>query len=91
MAELADAHGSGPCESDFMQVQVREPFLREQTKTACVNANNLKFNICALGGIGRRAWFRSMCQQWLGSSSLPGRTTQSAFSIRIALFLFLSI
>ena len=22
MAELADAHGSGPCESDFMQVQV---------------------------------------------------------------------
>ena len=29
MAELADAHGSGPCESDFMQVQVREPFLRE--------------------------------------------------------------
>ena len=29
VAELADAHGSGPCESDFMQVQVREPFLRE--------------------------------------------------------------
>ena len=29
MAELADAYGSGPCESDFMQVQVREPFLRE--------------------------------------------------------------
>ncbi len=29
MAELADAHGSGPCESNFMQVQVREPFLRE--------------------------------------------------------------
>ncbi len=23
MAELADAHGSGPCESNFMQVQVR--------------------------------------------------------------------
>ena len=22
MAELADAHGSGPCESNFMQVQV---------------------------------------------------------------------
>ena len=22
VAELADAHGSGPCESDFMQVQV---------------------------------------------------------------------
>ena len=29
MAELADAHGSGPCESNFMEVQVREPFLRE--------------------------------------------------------------
>ena len=28
MAELADAHGSGPCESNFMEVQVREPFLR---------------------------------------------------------------
>ena len=25
MAELADAHGSGPCESDFMQVQVLFP------------------------------------------------------------------
>ena len=25
MAELADAHGSGPCESDFMQVQVLLP------------------------------------------------------------------
>ena len=22
MAELADAHGSGPCEGDFMQVQL---------------------------------------------------------------------
>ena len=22
MAELADAHGSGPCESNFMQVQL---------------------------------------------------------------------
>ena len=29
MAELADAYGSGPYESNFMQVQVREPFLRE--------------------------------------------------------------
>ena len=29
VAELADAHGSGPCEGNFMQVQVREPFLRE--------------------------------------------------------------
>ena len=25
MAELADAHGSGPCESNFMQVQVLLP------------------------------------------------------------------
>ena len=25
MAELADAHGSGPCEGDFMQVQVLFP------------------------------------------------------------------
>lgn len=25
MAELADAHGSGPCESNFMQVQVLFP------------------------------------------------------------------
>ena len=37
MAELADAHGSGPCESDFMQVQVllSAPFsncLREKAR-----------------------------------------------------------
>jgi len=32
MAELADAHGSGPCESNGLGVQVREPFLREQQK-----------------------------------------------------------
>ena len=25
MAELADAHGSGPCENNFMQVQVLLP------------------------------------------------------------------
>lgn len=25
VAELADAHGSGPCEGDFMQVQVLFP------------------------------------------------------------------
>ena len=25
VAELADAHGSGPCESDFMQVQLLLP------------------------------------------------------------------
>ncbi len=25
MAELADAHGSGPCESNFMQVQLLLP------------------------------------------------------------------
>ena len=25
MAELADAHGSGPCEGNFMQVQVLLP------------------------------------------------------------------
>ena len=25
MAELADAHGSGPCESNFMEVQVLLP------------------------------------------------------------------
>ncbi len=76
MAELADAHGSGPCESNLMEVQVREPFLREYHKTACVNANNLKFNICGRGGIGRRAWFRSMCSQEHRSSSLLARTTQ---------------
>ena len=29
VAELADAHGSGPCESNFIGVQVRDPFLRE--------------------------------------------------------------
>ena len=29
VAELADAYGSGPYESNFMQVQVREPFLKE--------------------------------------------------------------
>ena len=27
MAELADAHGSGPCESNFMRVQVPFPAL----------------------------------------------------------------
>ena len=29
MAELADAHGSGPCESNFMQVQVLLPAPRQ--------------------------------------------------------------
>jgi len=42
---------------------------------------------CALGGIGRRAWFRSMCQQWLGSSNLPGRTKSTAIYYSCA-FLF---
>ena len=31
MAELADAHGSGPCEGDFMQVQL----LLSAPETAC--------------------------------------------------------
>ena len=30
MAELADAHGSGPCESNFMQVQVLLPAPKKQ-------------------------------------------------------------
>ena len=29
LAELADAHGSGPCAGNGLGVQVREPFLRE--------------------------------------------------------------
>ena len=58
---------------DFMQVQVRETFLREE-KTACVSANNLKFNIRTRGGIGRRARFRSVCRQRLRSSNLLGCT-----------------
>ncbi len=32
MAELADAHGSGPCESNFMQVQVLLPAPEEDTQ-----------------------------------------------------------
>ena len=32
MAELADAHGSGPCESNFMEVRLLLP--APQTKTA---------------------------------------------------------
>ncbi len=35
MAELADAHGSGPCESNFMQVQVLLPAPREYTFSVC--------------------------------------------------------
>ncbi len=31
MAELADAHGSGPCESNFMQVQVLLPAPKEKS------------------------------------------------------------
>ena len=36
MAELADAHGSGPCESNFMQVQVLLP--APAVNTAAVHA-----------------------------------------------------
>ena len=32
MAELADAHGSGPCESNFMQVQVLLPAPRRNKR-----------------------------------------------------------
>ena len=39
MAELADAHGSGPCESNFMQVQVLLP----APKTARLNRADLLY------------------------------------------------
>ena len=39
MAELADAHGSGPCESNFMQVQVLLP--ASCPDTDCVGAKIL--------------------------------------------------
>ena len=37
MAELADAHGSGPCESNFMQVQVllSAPKNRQDSQETC--------------------------------------------------------
>ena len=35
MAELADAHGSGPCESNFMQVQVLLPAPIKKQALAC--------------------------------------------------------
>lgn len=34
MAELADAHGSGPCENNFMQVQVLLPAPPENLEKA---------------------------------------------------------
>ncbi len=36
MAELADAHGSGPCDSNVMRVQVSFPALHEEGNTVQV-------------------------------------------------------
>ena len=38
MAELADAHGSGPCDGNIMRVQVSFPAL-EEAKTGCLRAS----------------------------------------------------
>lgn len=53
MAELADAHGSGPCESNFMQVQVLLPAPTENLEKSLVYALFrglffLIFRFCAL-------------------------------------------
>ena len=53
MAELADAHGSGPCESNFMQVQVLLPAPPESLEKSLVYALFrglffLIFRFCAL-------------------------------------------
>ena len=33
MAELADAHGSGPCESNFMEVRILSPAPHRESET----------------------------------------------------------
>ena len=45
MAELADAHGSGPCESNFMQVQVLLP----APKIQGIILDTLLFLLCGSG------------------------------------------
>ena len=49
MAELADAHGSGPCECKFMQVQVLLPApKRGRFYTALNFLYARKFTVCAI-------------------------------------------
>ena len=64
MAELADAHGSGPCEGDFMQVQVLFPAPSwSKLYIACSNFFTLEFELqktmllpCFLLNLWHRNW-----------------------------------
>ncbi len=70
MAELADAHGSGPCESNFMQVQVLLPapknpslvtwiFLSIAKQRYIVTARSVVYIISPFGAVshhGKRAF-----------------------------------
>ena len=65
MAEFADAHGSGDTPSVNLQ----------KFRLSC--KNHLQFHKCGYGGIGRRAWFRSMWKQFHAGSSPVIRTKNS--------------
>src|SRR5450830_1766052 len=88
VAELVDAHGSGPCAARcggsspsvgtiYWQVSaaVCSTLLRRDRRSDCgvlISSVVVQQYQCPRGGIGRRAWFRSMCRKVWGFESLRG-------------------
>lgn len=52
------------------------------------NLYNSKYSKCPRGGIGRRAWFRSMCREVWGFKSLRGHHIRKNDNPQLAGFLF---
>jgi hypothetical protein len=68
VAELVDAHGSGPCAA---RCGGSSPSVGTKSYPV-VRRTVVWLFVCPRGGIGRRAWFRSMCREVWGFESLRG-------------------
>ena len=84
VAELVDAHGSGPCAArcggsspsvgTIYWKQIRRSMQDRRVGSLCPRGrlSSNSSNQCPRGGIGRRARFRSVCRKVWGFESLRG-------------------